>query len=180
MKSKRGKSYVSHSRKEDIYPLYDSKGYKPVSLPRAFKVLQGKTGEEERTGKEMSEKMKTSPVKNKIGGIFIPVRRIKEAQEWYCQMLGLPNDGEIQFGHLVTLPLDGINLVLDEMPMWGGNTSEGPPAYQTPAFMFHTDDLPAAYQFMRSIGAELVTEIQDNHWFAFKDPDGNLLMMCQS
>ena len=28
-------------------------------------------------------------------------------------------------------------------------------------------------------GAEIVTEIENDHWFAFRDPDGNLLMVCR-
>ncbi|MER2116261.1 MAG: VOC family protein, partial [Solibacillus isronensis] len=30
-----------------------------------------------------------------------------------------------------------------------------------------------------SKGVELITEIEQNHYFNFKDPDGNILMICQ-
>lgn len=46
-------------------------------------------------------------------------------------------------------PLEGgLDLVLDEMPEWGGDAPDGPPVYQTPAFTFDTDDIYAAHAFM--------------------------------
>ncbi|SET54925.1 Catechol 2,3-dioxygenase [Oceanobacillus limi] len=127
----------------------------------------------------MTNNSVSSPIKQKIGTVFIPVRNVHKAKDWYCEMLGIPANGEIQFGHLYVLDMGGVGLILDEMPMWGGNDEGGAPNFRTPAFMFQTDDIWKAYQYMKDIGAELVTDIQDDHWFAFKDPDGNLLMMCQ-
>jgi catechol 2,3-dioxygenase-like lactoylglutathione lyase family enzyme len=45
--------------------------------------------------------------------------------------------------------------------------------------MILTDDIQASYQFMQEQGVELVTDIENGHWFAFRDPDGNLLMVCK-
>jgi len=32
---------------------------------------------------------------------------------------------------------------------------------------------------MQDSGADLVTGIENDQWFVFRDPDGNLLMVCQ-
>jgi predicted enzyme related to lactoylglutathione lyase len=125
----------------------------------------------------------TNPVTNHIGGTFVPVRDVVKAREWYRGLLGLPADDQPLDGHhLCVLPLtDGRHLILDEMPMWGGDQPDGPPTYQTPAFMFDTDDIHAAHAFVREHGAEVVTDVnafEQSGWFAFRDPDGNLLMVC--
>ncbi|PYI57518.1 VOC family protein [Paenibacillus flagellatus] len=122
----------------------------------------------------------SSPFLSRIGSVFVPVRDIEKARDWYCEMLNLPAErAEIHFGHLCPLPMEGPGLVLDKMPMWGGDEPGGPPTFRTPAFMFLTDDLHAAYRYMQDKGVELVTETMDDHWFAFRDPDGNLLMACR-
>ena len=54
-----------------------------------------------------------SPILNQIGTVFIPVRNIEKARDWYCDILGLPADGEIQFGHLFVIPMNGTGIVLD-------------------------------------------------------------------
>lgn len=121
-----------------------------------------------------------SPIGGQIQGAFIPVKDVRAAKSWYSRILGLPETDSIVNGHLYVLPVNGINLILDEMPMWGGSSPDGPPAYRTPAFMLPTANIQEAYTFMKSQGTELVTDIMDEHWFAFRDPDGNLLMVCQT
>jgi len=88
--------------------------------------------------------------------------------------------GEEYFGHIFVAPMDGTaGLVLDAMPNWR-NEHGDIPTYQVPAFQFLTDDIQASYQFMKENNVELVTEILDHFYFVFKDPDGNLLMICQA
>lgn len=42
-----------------------------------------------------------SPIKNKVGSIFIPVRNLEKSRRWYCQVLGLKEaDCEMMNGHL--------------------------------------------------------------------------------
>lgn len=41
-----------------------------------------------------------NPIKNLIRGVFIPVSNIEQARDWYCELLNLPADGEIHFGHI--------------------------------------------------------------------------------
>jgi predicted enzyme related to lactoylglutathione lyase len=122
-----------------------------------------------------------SPVKNLIGSVFIPVHDIEKSRRWYCQVLGLPEtDCKIMNGHLCPLPMQGnTGIILDTMPLWGGLVPEGTPPITTPAFLLLTDDLQASFNYVKALGVELVTEIQDEHWFVVKDPDGNKLMICK-
>lgn len=54
-----------------------------------------------------------SPILKQIGTVFIPVSNIEKARDWYCNILGLKVDGEIQFGHLYVISMDGTGIVLD-------------------------------------------------------------------
>lgn len=116
----------------------------------------------------------SSPILNQVGTVFIPVGDIEEARAWYCDILGLHADGEILFGHLFVLPtINGTGIVLDSKIY-----SEGT-IFKTPAFHFNTNNIEEAYEFMKGKNVELVTEIEHDHWFNFKDPYGNLLMVCK-
>ncbi len=114
-----------------------------------------------------------NPVLNQIGTVFIPVSDIEKARGWYCDLLGVPSEGEILFGHLYVLPMDGAGIVLDSKIYSEEST------FKVPAFHFNTTDIQQAYEFMKSIDAELTTGIENEHWFNFKDPDGNHLMVCK-
>lgn len=121
--------------------------------------------------------MVKSPIKNKINLVFIPVTDIEKAKDWYSNMLGI-EDGEVHFGHLFAAEMEGADMMLDTMPMWRDENGELP-RLNVPAIQFGTADIHASYQFMKDNGVELVTEIQHDHFFVFKDPDGNMLMVCQ-
>lgn len=125
---------------------------------------------------------RTSPIMNKVGSIFVPVRDIEKSRSWYCGVLGLDEaDAQIMNGHLCPLPMmDGAGIILDTMPMWGGDQPGGAPPIETPAFMLLTEDLQGSLDYMKKLGVELVTEIQHDHWFVVKDPDGNKLMICRA
>lgn len=114
-----------------------------------------------------------SPIQNQIGAVFLPVSDVERARDWYSRILGLPADQEILFGHLYCPRMEGgTGLVLDSK-IWKGPLDQGP------AFHFNTTDIHAAYQFMQENGVELVGQVEHDHWFLFKDPDGNLLMICR-
>jgi catechol 2,3-dioxygenase-like lactoylglutathione lyase family enzyme len=119
----------------------------------------------------------TTPIKPRISGVFVPVRDIEKARDWYNRILGLEG-GEILFGHLYCPVMDGPGLMLDAKAATSFDGKDDFPTYRVPAFMFATDDINAAYQFMRDNGVELFTGIEHDKWFVFKDPDGNLLMVC--
>ncbi|WP_053362416.1 VOC family protein [Bacillus sp. FJAT-27251] len=115
-----------------------------------------------------------SPVINQIGTVFIPVSNVEEARNWYCDILGLKAEGEILFGHLFIIPTtNGTGIVLDSKIYSKENI------FKTPAFHFNAHDIEAAYSFMKDKNVELTTGIEHNHWFKFKDPYGNHLMVCK-
>lgn len=119
-----------------------------------------------------------TPIKNQIGGVFVPVRDLEKAREWYSKILGI-GGGEIFFGHIYTAPMKGTaGLMLDTMPKWR-NEDGDISTYQAPFIQLLTNDIQASYQFMKENDVELVTEIEDNFYFVIKDPDGNLLMICK-
>ncbi len=117
--------------------------------------------------------MSSSPILNQIGTVFIPVRHIEQARDWYCDILGLPNDGEILFGHLYIIPMHGTGIVLDSQ------IYSEEKVFGVPAFHFNTNNIQEAYDYMKSKNVEIVTDIEHEQWFNFKDPDGNLLMVCK-
>ncbi|WP_081756756.1 VOC family protein [Gorillibacterium massiliense] len=153
--------------------------YRPAVIPKTLKMIQG--------GKMMNEHQQTkesqlpiSPIKNKVGSIFIPVKDIEKSRSWYCRVLGLNEDDcTIMNGHLCPLPMEGTGIILDTMPKWGGDQPGGAPSIDIPAFMLMTEDLRGSLDYMKKIGVELVTEIEHDHWFVVKDPDGNKLMICR-
>ncbi|MED1203478.1 VOC family protein [Heyndrickxia acidicola] len=113
------------------------------------------------------------PILNEIGTVFIPVSDIEKARDWYCEILGLPTDGEILFGHLYVLPMKGAGIVLDSKIFSEDNT------FSFPAFHFNAEDINEAYRYMESKKVELISGIEHHHYFRFKDSDGNHLMVCK-
>jgi catechol 2,3-dioxygenase-like lactoylglutathione lyase family enzyme len=53
-----------------------------------------------------------TPIKNRVGGVSVPVRDVEKARAWYNRILGLEG-GKILFGHVYCPPMAGIGLVLD-------------------------------------------------------------------
>jgi catechol 2,3-dioxygenase-like lactoylglutathione lyase family enzyme len=153
--------------------------YRPVAVPKALKIINGGNSMNEQQ-QAAAGSIRTSPIKNKLGSIFIPVKNLEKSRSWYCRVLGLNvEDCDIHFGHLCQLPMEGVGVILDTMPKWGGDQPNGAPAIETPAFMLLTEDLKGSFEFMQQLGVELVTEIEHDHWFVVKDPDGNKLMISR-
>lgn len=114
-----------------------------------------------------------SPVKNKVKAVFIPVSDIEKARDWYCRLLDLPVDGEIYFGHIHVLPMQGdTNIVLDSKIYSSDNV------FKVPMVQLQADNIEESYEYMKSLNIEIVTGIENGHWFNIKDPDGNIIMIC--
>ncbi|WP_010647257.1 VOC family protein [Oceanobacillus massiliensis] len=114
-----------------------------------------------------------SPILNEVGTVFIPVSNIGRARDWYCDILGLTTEEEVQFGHLFVIPMNGTGIVLDSK-LYSEDS-----IFIKPAFHFNTKDIHKAYEYMKSKDVELISSIEHGHWFNFKDPDGNVLMVCK-
>lgn len=110
-------------------------------------------------------------IKAHVGAIFVPVRNVEAARDWYCRLLGVEARGEIQFGHIYVVPMwRGCSLVLDSKDFSG-------PHDKKPLFHFMTEDIADAAAFLETLGIDH-GEIRDGIFVTFKDPDGNLLMVA--
>ncbi|MBM7095108.1 VOC family protein [Bacillus sp. H-16] len=110
-------------------------------------------------------------IEKEVGAIFVPVKDVEKARDWYRELLGVMEEGEIQFGHIYVIP--GTNVVLDSKIF--DRRSQG----TAPLFHFNTKDIRRAYEECRAAGVEVTSEVENGHWFTFKDPDENVLMVCQ-
>ena len=117
-----------------------------------------------------------SPLTNRVGQVFVPVRDVAAAVTWYRALLGLPDEGRTAHdGTIHDLPALGeAGLALDDTVT--DFTADGPPR-----FFWWVDDLAAARAHLDSLGVEVVGDVQDIgsvSFLQFRDPDGNLLRVC--
>jgi catechol 2,3-dioxygenase-like lactoylglutathione lyase family enzyme len=120
--------------------------------------------------------MSPSPLTNRIGQVFVPVRDMPAAVAWYSALLGLPQGVATHEDRIYDLPAEGdVRIALDaHQPEF---TADGPPR-----FFWWVDDLGAVREHLTSLGVELVLDVSDIGSVAmlqFRDPDGNLLMACE-
>lgn len=116
----------------------------------------------------------SNPIQNRIGTVFIPVREIAKAREWYGKVLGI-SPGEILYDRLCVIPMDGSTGLVLDAEIYPENGPVGAPLFQ-----FNAIDIDKAYAHMQQLGVELLTAVVDEDWFTFKDPDGNVLMVSRS
>lgn len=119
--------------------------------------------------------MGSSPIENRIGCVFIPVSDMGRAIEWYSQLLGQPVKTTSHEGRIYDLPMNGdVGLILDgHRPVTSSSQ---------PICFFWTGDIHQTRTFLAENSVEIVKEIEDVgsvSTLTFKDPDGNLLMVCQ-
>jgi len=115
-----------------------------------------------------------SPIRNHIKGVFVPVRDIHGARDWYSRVFGF-TAGPVLHGHICCIEMEGPGLILDAKL----RTADGEvPVFRAPAVMLPTDDTHAAYEHLKRQGVTLLTEILHGHFFNIADPDGNVLMIC--
>jgi predicted enzyme related to lactoylglutathione lyase len=122
---------------------------------------------------------KTIPIKNQMNGVFIHVADLKKSAEWYTNLLGLEVDLSTVESPVYNIPLKGsTSLTLDDHTF--DPTFKHEPS-NAPLFNFYSPDIEEAYQFIQNKGIEVVREIErvgDTAWFNIKDPDGNVVMIC--
>ena len=119
--------------------------------------------------------MPPSPIENRIGCVFIPVSEMARAINWYSHLLGVPVEATTHGGLIYNLPMSGdVGLILDgHKPVT--NSAQ-------PLFFFWTSDIQKAYAFLLENDIQLERTIEDIGsvtTLTFKDPDNNLLMVCQ-
>jgi len=116
-----------------------------------------------------------SPLTNRVGQVFVPVRDMPAAIAWYSRLLGLPPGEPTHEGTIHDLPAVGeVGLALDaNRPDF---TADGPPR-----FFWWVEDLEAVRAHLDALDVEVVGDVQDIGTVSilqFRDPDGNLLMAC--
>ncbi len=123
-----------------------------------------------------------SPLLNTIDGVFLHVRDLRRAAEWYSAVFDLPlKEHELERNYY-TLNMPGTRpwITLDD--------HAADPAYVfqpslQPACNFLATDLAAARAHLLALGAAWAGEITAVHAglasFLFRDPDGNMLMVVQ-
>lgn len=117
-----------------------------------------------------------SPVLARISGAFIDIKDMKSAAAWYTDLLGVPLDQRTAEQTVYTVPVKkGASLLLDQ------NRYLKQEPFSV-LFMFDTDDIEASYDYAANCGMEFHGEIERHgevSFFILKDPDGNLIMVCQ-
>lgn len=122
----------------------------------------------------MTEK---SPIENRIGQVFIPVRDIDRSARWYTTLLGLPEGSATHGQTIYDLPTTGeTRLALD------ANRADFDPS-GPPRFFFWTRDMAATVAFLKELEVTFDSDVEDIGsvmFVQFRDPDGNRLMVCQA
>lgn len=97
----------------------------------------------------------TSPINNKLNGVFIPVSDIEKARDWYCELLNHPNDGELFFGHIYVLPMQGsVNIILDS------KIYDPDHVFKIPAIQLSTDNIEESYAYIKSMNVSLLQKLR--------------------
>ncbi|MCR2808008.1 VOC family protein [Paenibacillus soyae] len=116
------------------------------------------------------------PIQNKVGGVFIHVRNMERSVNWYHKLFGMP-DRSTTTEKVHAIAMDGgSDFVLDQNGYDSGLASG-----ERALLMLNSSNVRAAYSFVKESGIEIVEDIMDfpgMAFFTFRDPDGNLLMIC--
>lgn len=119
--------------------------------------------------------MAKSPINNRIGAVFVPVSDVGRAAAWYSTFVDQPVAAASHEGRIYDVPMQGeVSLILDgHKPV--SNSSQ-------PLCFFWTADIQETQRFLLANDVEVLRAIEDIGsvlTLTFKDPDGNLLMVCQ-
>lgn len=120
----------------------------------------------------------SSPLSTRVGQVFVPVRDMPAAVDWYSRLFGLGVDAG-QLGHEDTI----FDIPTDAPPYLCLDANQPDFVASGPArYFFLTDDLDATVAHLGSVGARDVSSVEDIgslRFVTFRDPDGNLLMAAQ-
>ena len=122
---------------------------------------------------------KTLPVINQMNGVFVHVSDLKASANWYSDLLGLNIDLDKIVSPVFNVPVTGTtSLTLDDHTFDPGFKHNVSPS---PIFNLFAPDIDKAYQYITDKGIIIVRNIErvgDTAWFNIKDPDGNVIMIC--
>ncbi|PYI51834.1 VOC family protein [Paenibacillus flagellatus] len=115
------------------------------------------------------------PITNRVGGVFMHVSNMERSVNWYHKLFGMPERSSVT-DKVHALAMQGQGLVLDQH---GYDRKLAPK--DRPMLMFDSPDVHAAYRYLQQIGVAPESRIEEYPgmaFFTFRDPDGNLLMVC--
>jgi len=121
-------------------------------------------------------RLMSSPIQRAVGQVFIPVRDMASAIDWYSRLLGFEPAASSHKGTIFDIPTEGATrLALDaNRPEFD---SAGPPR-----FFLWTEDMSATVRHLDDLGVKITSDVEDIGsvvFVQFEDPDGNPLMVCQ-
>lgn len=117
----------------------------------------------------------SSPIKNRIGAVFIHVTDMQRAITWYSSLLRVPQQPTSHGGLIYDVPMDGpTRLTLDGHAHARGTFQPGGPLLMLPA-----DDIRVAHAFAVEHASEVgvIDDIGTVSVFHLSDPDGNKLIV---
>lgn len=122
----------------------------------------------------------TQPISNRMDTIFVHVTDLNHSIRWYASLLGQQIEEKEYQGPVFTFNMgEGRpGLTLDDHRFDDGYDFK--PSNQA-IFNLSADDINNAYEHVKGLGADFVTGIltcPDLSEFSFKDPDGNIIMIC--
>lgn len=123
--------------------------------------------------------MTTRPIQNQMNGVFVHVSNLKVSAKWYSDLVGIEWNEEDISSPVFNLPITGTtSLTLDDHSF---DPHFQPAISPNPLFNLYAPNIDEAYEYVVSKGIEVVREIEwvgETAWFNIKDPDGNVVMIC--
>lgn len=161
---------MSQSERE-LVPDYDvgkkTDGYKPISIPKALKVIHGRMSNDLEVVEMTSRSVEGFVLAKEILSVFIYVKDLKKSKNWYSEVLGL-NFGGFDGNRTNQL---GVGLVLFEKENFS-------PCSES-LFVIQTSNLEESYYKLKKLQVE-VSEINwEINCFNFMDLDGNVITVWQ-
>jgi len=142
-------------------------GYKPTSIPKALKVINGQMNNDLEVVEMASMNVGGFVLAKEILSVFIYVKDLRKSKKWYSEVLGL-NFGGFDGNRTNQL---GVGLVLFEKENFS-------PCSES-LFVIQTFNLEESYNKLK----ELQVEVSDINWeiscFNFMDLDGNVITVWQ-
>lgn len=111
----------------------------------------------------------------RIDAVFVRVKNLEKAIEWYTKNLGLSVRWRNDEGGYAAIEIGGMPITLEAV-----KDIEGFKPYEEAAFIIFARDIEEAHGSLTSLEVETgpIETLYDVRWFNFKDQDGNTIKVC--